>query len=605
MTELLHLLRYAQRYWHRLIFSVVLMAIVGACVGLIPILMGPVFDRVLNPSSPETPVGLYEIPFTGFQIRLDDLLPQSVHNVWTMVAIGILIVFLLKGLCDFWGNYLVNYVGLATVRDLRNDVYETVLNQSPAFFQTRGTGTLISSLVSDIEKIQTATSHILADLLRQSFTVIFLLWVLVQTDWKLAAVSLTLLPFVLVPTSRIGKRIRKTTRRAQDTLAEMAQILQETIAGNRIVKAFGMEAFEMGRFRAAGERVFRHNLRYVRQQAVASPVIEVFGALTIVALLTYAREQIKADSMTAGEFTSFVVALLLLYQPVKRLNGIYNIFEQALGAAERVLEYTLHPHDVKEAPNASVQPPFSRSIEFEGVSFCYPGEEDEALRNVSFRVEAGEVAAIVGPSGAGKTTLMNLLPRFFDPQEGSIRIDGLQIRTATLKSLRDQIALVTQETILFDDTVFNNIAYGRPDIPREAVERAAQMAIAADFIAALPDGYETQLGESGQRLSGGQRQRIAIARALLKDAPILILDEATSHLDSEAEMLVQKALANLMQGRTVIVSAHRLSTIRSADKIIVMDGGAVVDIGRHEVLLDRCPLYRRLFEIQSIEQWSQ
>jgi subfamily B ATP-binding cassette protein MsbA len=582
------------------------MAIVGACVGLIPILMGPVFDRVLNPLSPDAPVGLYQVPFTDLQIRLDDLLPQSVHNVWTMVAIGILIVFFLKGLCDFWGNYLVNYVGLATVRDLRNDVYETVLNQSPAFFQTRNTGTLISSLISDIEKIQTATSHILADLLRQTFTVIFLLWVLLQTDWKLAAVSLTLLPFVLVPTSRIGKRIRKTTRRAQDTLAELTQILQETISGNRIVKAFGMEAFEMGRFQKAAERVFRHNLRYVRQQAIASPVIEVFGALTIVALLTYAREQIKADSMTAGEFTSFVVALLLLYQPVKRLNGIYNIFEQALGSAERVLEYTLHPHDVKEAPNASTLPPFSRSIEFENVSFRYPGEEeDEALRNVSFRVEAGEVAAIVGPSGAGKTTLMNLLPRFFDPQEGSIRIDGRQIRTATLKSLRDQIALVTQETFLFDDTVFNNIAYGRPDISREAVERAAQMAIAADFIAALPDGYENHLGESGQRLSGGQRQRIAIARALLKDAPILILDEATSHLDSEAEMLVQKALANLMQGRTVIVSAHRLSTIRNADKIIVMDEGAIVDIGRHDVLLDRCPLYRRLFEIQSIEQWSQ
>ena len=463
MKELLHLLRYAQRYWRRLALSVVLMALVGACVGLIPILMGPVFDRVLNPASPDSSVGLYEIPFTGFQIRLDDLLPQSIHNVWTMVAIGILVAFLLKGLCDFWGNYLVNYVGLAAVRDLRNDVYETVLNQSPAFFQTRNTGTLISSLISDIEKIETASSHILADLLRQSFTVIFLLWVLLQTDWKLAAVSLTLLPFVLIPTSRIGKRIRKTTRRAQDTLAEMTQILQETISGNRIVKAFGMEAFEMGRFRAAAERVFRHNLRYVRQQAVASPVIEVFGALTIVALLTYAREQIKAGGMTAGEFTSFVVALLLLYQPVKRLNGIYNIFEQALGAAERVMEYTSHPHDVKEAPNASNLTPFSRSIEFEGVCFRYPGEdEDEALRNISFRVEAGEVAAIVGPSGAGKTTLMNLLPRFFDPQEGSIRIDGQQIRTATLKSLRGQIALVTQETFLFDDTVFNNIAYGRP-----------------------------------------------------------------------------------------------------------------------------------------------
>jgi subfamily B ATP-binding cassette protein MsbA len=484
-------------------------------------------------------------------------------------------------------------------------VYETVLNQSPAFFQTRHTGTLISSLISDIEKIQVATSHILADLLRQSFTVFFLLWVLVQTDWKLATVSLTLLPFVLIPTSRIGRRLRKTTRRAQDTLAELTQILQETISGNRIVKAFSMEAFEMGRFRAAAERVFRSNLRYARQQAIASPIIEIFGALTIVALLTYARNAIMAGEMTAGEFTKFVVALLLLYQPVKRLNGIYNIFQQALGSAQRVLEYTSHPHDVKEAANAAVLPPFARSIEFKGVGFRYPASDDAALRDVHIRVEAGEVAAIVGPSGAGKTTLMNLLPRFFDPTEGAIAIDGHDIRAMTLESLRDQIALVTQETFLFDDTVLNNIAYGRPDISREAVEKAAQMAIATEFIAALPQGYETDLGESGQRLSGGQRQRIAIARALLKNAPILILDEATSHLDSEAEMLVQKALANLMENRTVIVSAHRLSTIRRADKIIVMDAGAVVDIGKHDELLESCPLYRRLFEIQSIEQWSQ
>ena len=605
MSELLHLLRYARPYWRRLVLSVVLMAIVGACVGLIPVLMEPVFDRVLDPSSAKAPVRLHTIPILDVTIHLDDLIPDAIHNVWTMVAIGILAVFIVKGLCDFFGNYLVNYVGLATVRDLRSDVYETVLNQSPAFFQTRHTGTLISSLISDIEKIQVATSHILADLLRQSFTVLFLLWVLLQTDWKLATVSLTLLPFVLIPTSRIGRRLRKTTRRAQDTLAELTQILQETISGNRIVKAFSMEAFEMGRFRAAAERVFRNNLRYARQQAIASPIIEIFGALTIVALLTYARNAIMAGEMTAGEFTKFVVALLLLYQPVKRLNGIYNIFQQALGSAQRVMEYTSHPHDVKEASNATALPPFSRSIEFKGVGFRYPASDQDALRDVHVRVEAGEVAAIVGPSGAGKTTLMNLLPRFFDPTEGAIVIDGHDIRAVTLQSLRDQIALVTQETFLFDDTVLNNIAYGRPDISREAVERAARMAIATDFIAALPQGYETDLGESGQRLSGGQRQRIAIARALLKNAPILILDEATSHLDSEAEMLVQKALANLMENRTVIVSAHRLSTIRRADKIIVMDAGAVVDIGKHDELLESCPLYRRLFEIQSIEQWSQ
>ena len=386
----------------------------------------------------------------------------------------------------------------------------------------------------------------------------------------------------------------------------MTQILQETISGNRVVKAFSMEGFELGRFRVAAERLFRTNLRYVRQQAVASPLIEMFGALTIVGLLTYARNQIKADEMTAGEFTTFVVALLMLYQPIKRLNGIYNIFQQALGSGQRVMEYLSHPHDVKEAADATVPAPFSRSIEFQAVGFRYPDSRGEtALRNVSFTVNAGEIVALVGPSGSGKTTLINLLPRFFDPTEGRILIDGQDIRAAKLKALRDQIALVTQETFLFDDTVFNNIAYGRPDIPREAVERAAEMAIAAEFIAALPEGYQTPLGERGHRLSGGQRQRIAIARAFLKNAPILILDEATSHLDSEAERLVQKALANLLEGRTAIVSAHRLSTIRSADKIMVIDEGKIADVGSHRSLMRRNALYRRLCELQSVEQFSE
>jgi subfamily B ATP-binding cassette protein MsbA len=515
------------------------------------------------------------------------------------------VVFLIKGLCDFFGNYLVNFVGLAGVRDLRGDVYGVVLNQSPAFFQKQHTGKLMSSLVNDVEKIQVALSHILADLLRQTFIVIALLWVLIQTDWVLAAVSLTVLPFVLLPTARIGKRIRKSTRRAQDDLAEMTRILQETIAGNRVVKAFSMEGFEIGRFRDAADRLFRSNLRYVRQQAIASPIIEVFGALTIVALLTYARDQIKADEMTAGQFTTFVVALLMLYQPIKRLNGIHNIFQQALGAVQRVLEYVAHPHDVKESATPVQLPPFARSIEFEGVGFCYPDAAGQfTLRDLSLKVNAGEVVAVVGPSGGGKTTLLNLLPRFFDPAEGRILIDGRDIREASLRSLRDQIALVTQETFLFDDTVFNNIAYGRPDIPMEAVHNAARMALAHSFINELPEGYQTHLGERGQRLSGGQRQRISIARALLKNTPILILDEATSHLDSEAEMLVQRALANLMKGRTVIVSAHRLSTIRSADKIVVMDGGRIAGIGTHESLMRDSELYQRLFELQTVGNWS-
>lgn len=606
MKEALYLLRFARPYSGYLIVSILLMAVVGACYGLIAILAEPVFDRVLSPNAPQAPTALYTIPLLGKTIHLEDVLPISSENLWTLVAAGIFGVFLIKGLCNFLGNYLVNYAGLAAVRDLRNEVYGVVLNQSPAFFQKQHTGRLISALVNDIEKIQVAMSHILADLLRQSFIIFALLWVLIQTDWELAVVSLTVLPLVLAPTIKIGRSIRKISRHAQDNLAEMTQVLEETISGNRIVKAFGMEDFEIRRFGEAAQRVFRNNLRYVKQQGIASPLIELFAAVTIIALLSYAREQILAGQMTSGHFTTFIIALLMLYQPVKRMGGIYNIFQQAFGAGQRVMEYAEHPHDVKEAAGARQLPRFSRAIEFEGVAFRYPETaEQDTLRGIHLRVAAGEVVAIVGPSGAGKSTLMNLLPRFFDPAEGRILIDGQDIRSVTLRSLRAQIALVTQETFLFDDTVANNIAYGRPDIPRQAIVNAARMAIADSFIEALPEGYDTHLGERGQRLSGGQRQRIAIARALLKDAPILILDEATSHLDSEAEMLVQRAMANLIEGRTVIVSAHRLSTIRNADKIAVIENGEIIDTGKHDELLETCPLYRRLSKLQSVEQWSE
>ncbi len=598
MRDFRRLLRYARPYWLRLLGSVLLMAVVGVCHALIALLVGPVFDRVLKPDSPEAPVELFRLPGFDRTIYLHDLLPSAIHNVWTMVAAAILLVFFTKGVCDFFGNYLVNYVGLAAVTDLRNRVYAGVLRQSTAFFRRLHSARLMSSILNDLDKVQVATSHILADFLRQSFVLLGLLFVVLRTDWKLAAVSLTVLPIVLVPTARIGRRIRRTTRSAQDSVAEVNQILEETVAGHAIVKAFGMEAFEAGRFRRAARRLMRENLRYVRQQALSSPLIEIFAAVTVVALLTYARTQIKADLMTAGQFTSFSIALLMMYEPVKRLNGIYNIFQQAIGASQRVFEYLDEGQEVAEKSGAPPLQPFSKSIEFENVSFRYPDSPNGCvLERMNLRVNAGEVVAIVGQSGAGKTTLVNLLPRFFDPTEGRILIDGQDIRDVSIASLREQIGLVTQETFLFDDTVMNNISYGRP-VDRRAVEAAARAALAADFIAGLPEGYDTRIGQRGQRLSGGQRQRIAIARALLKNAPILILDEATSHLDTESEMLVQRALNNLMEGRTVIVIAHRLSTIRRADKIAVMENGRIVEVGRHEALLASGGLYRRLHEMQ-------
>ncbi len=602
MGELARLLRYVRPYAALLAVSVLLMAVVGLCQAAVAVLIGPVIDHILSPAPAPEPIALFTIPVVGTAVYLDDLLPASLGDVWTLVAVALAGVFAVKGICDFTANYLVNHAGFSGVRDMRNDVYNVVLNQSPAFFQSKNTGTLIASLVSDIEKVQSAFSHFLADLMRQFFTAAALLFLLVQRDWRLSAASLIVLPLVLLPTARIGKRLRATARRAQDRLAELVKIMHETISGNRVVKAFAMERFEVGRFEQQSEKLFRAHMRHVSRQALASPLIEMFGALLIIALLAYARQRIVAGEMTPGEFAGFLAALLMLFQPVKRLNGIYNIFQQALGSAQRVFEYIDHPHDIREAPSPVEPAPFARSIQFSGVTFRYPDAANEtALRDIDLTAHAGEVVALVGPSGAGKTTLMSLLPRFFDPQEGAVLIDGRDLRELRLDALRRQISIVTQDTFLFDDTVQNNIAYGRPDIPLEKVRAAAAAAIAADFIDSLPDGYRTQIGERGQRLSGGQRQRISIARALLKDAPILLLDEATSHLDSEAELLVQQALSNLMAGRTVIVSAHRLSTIRSADKIVVLDEGRILNSGSHERLLQTCELYRRLVKLQSIE----
>jgi subfamily B ATP-binding cassette protein MsbA len=601
MKRILRLLGYMRPYTLYLLSSVLLMAVYALMAGFRVMLIKPIIDNVLSPTASPAKLLNFSIPYTHLHINLQPFLPLKLQNAWAIVAIALVGSAILKSSCDYMGTLLANKAGFGMVTDIRNELYDAILRRSAAFFKRHTTGTLISTLINDVERVQAAMATVLVDLLQQLFTLVVMIGVVIHAGGKMAWVLLLFVPVIITSARRIGRSVRTTTRRGQDKLAEIQNIIQETITGNGIVKAFGMERWEMKRFRSAADRLLAANMRSVAVQAISSPLMDALGAVAIALLLLFGQRRIVHGHWTIGTFIEFLASVILLYDPVRKLPLYYNSFQQAAGASEEIFRFIEAQDEVLERKKATVLKSFKGRIEFREVCFAYDDREGvskEVLHRVSLTVRRGEVVALVGPSGAGKSTLMNLLPRFYDVTAGAILLDEHDVRDLTLESLRKQVGKVTQETVLFNDTVRNNIAYGRPDVAMGKIEAAARAAHAHDFILRLPQGYDTTIGEHGARLSGGERQRLAIARALLKNAPILILDEATSSLDTESEAAVQAALANLMEGRTVLVIAHRLSTVRRADRIAVMEHGAITELGSHEELLALGGTYSRLYRMQ-------
>lgn len=593
MRDLRRLLRYLKPHWETFTLATVAMAIVGLLEIAIRSLVVPIFDQALTPAGGQHTQTLF---------GLQRIIPSSGLAAWKTISLLLLGFTLAKGVAEYFSTFLMARIGQSSVLKLRQDLYSHLLNQSASFFERHRTNYLVSRLVTSAAAIETAVTNTLRDMLRESFTLVAFVAASFYYSWRMTLGSLAITPIVALLTARFGTAMRNLSRESFEGNKELTDTAQEALSNQTIVKAYRGEKRELARFTTVARRIVRANLRTARISGFAPPTIEMIGVVFIVFLLFFGQREIISGRMNAAQFLAFLFVLFSSYDPMRKLSRLQNAMEQALAAAQHVWEVMDEDAHLPEKADAVALGPLTRAIELRDVSFGYANETRSVLHNIKLSLPAGSMVALVGESGGGKSTLTKLLPRFHDPVSGAVLWDGTDLRDATISSLRAQIALVTQETVLFNDTVRHNIAYGRPDATQAEIEEAARIAFAYDFIEELPQKYETIVGERGIFLSGGQRQRLAIARALLVDAPVLILDEATSALDAESERFVQQAIANLVRNRTTMVIAHRLSTVRRADAIVVMEGGRITELGTHSELLAKGGQYRKLYELQFADE---
>jgi len=565
----IRILSYMRPYWKAFIFAFVCMVVVSATTGLTAWIVQPVLDDI----------------FIKKDVFMLKLLPFAV-----------VVLYLGRGIFRYLASYTMNSIGIVVVMKIRNDLYNHLQTLSLNFFHGKRTGELMSRITSDVSLIEGSASNLLSDFVREILSMAGLIFVIFYRDWELAIIALLVFPPSLYFLVKIGEKLKRLSRKSQEKMADMASVLQENFTGIRVIKAFNKEEYESRRFSEENSRFFNLAKKTVKYVEISSPLMEFVGAFGLAMIVWYGGMKVINDQISPGSFFSFMAALFMLYAPVRKLSRSNNKLQQAIAAALRVFYIIDTKPEIVDKDDAVALPSLSKRIEFRDVGFRY--DTEPVLKDINLKINKGEIIAIVGVSGVGKTTLVDLIPRFYDVTGGSIKIDDIDIRNVALKSLRDQIGIVTQEIFLFNHTVRYNIAYGKQDASMEEIIQTAKAAYAHDFIMKMPDQYDTVIGERGVKLSGGQRQRIAIARALTKDPPILILDEATSSLDTESEQIVQKALQNLMKNRTTFVIAHRLSTIVRADRIVVLDEGTIIDIGSHEELLKRGGLYHKLHEMQ-------